>query len=258
MYKDDLRDPTDQILARQQLIDELTAASEGRDRPPNGSVEGLDSSFQNRILERKQNPSPNRFPMGQLAEGMNGVLDDRELYSESAWPTAAKRRELETLLEAEPASLSESDLQRRNRRLVELAFPGTIRGGEGNVIWIGYAGLKVSEPLPLSRKQIEPFFEGAILLVILKIGLGIVGIFIGIVVTSPIIPELFQVGSMHLLLSKPISRSWLLIAKFIGGTAFIAMNVTYLLIGFYWLVGWRLDIWNVGILYCIPSSFLYS
>ncbi len=244
---------SDQILQRVQLIDDLTAASKGRGTQAQRAVwKALEPSFQQQIIDRQKNHRGGRLPMGQLASGLTNVLDDTDLYTEAAWPTAAKRSELKELLAKPKEKLTPIELQQRNRRLVELAFPGVIRSGEGNVIWIGYAGIKVSDSLPLSRKRVEPFFEGAILMVILKFGIGIVGVFVGIIVTSPMIPELFQVGSLHLLLSKPISRSWLLIAKFLGGTAFIAMNVTYLLVGFYLLVGLRLEIWNFGILLCIP------
>lgn len=243
----------DQILARQQLIDELTEASQGKGSVAQRAIwEAIEPGFQQQIIDRKKNQRGGRLPMGQLAGGLSSVLSNPDLYSEDAWPTAAKRQEFENILDKPGTSLSEQQLQRRNRRLVELAFPGVIRSGDGNAIWIGYAGIKVSDSLPVSRKQIQPFFEGAVLMVILKIGLGIIGVFIGIIVTSSMIPELFQVGSMHLLLSKPISRTWLLVSKFIGGTAFVAMNVTYLLVGFFIVVGLRLEIWNTGILWCIP------
>ena len=244
---------SDQILQRVQLIDDLTAAAKGRGTQAQRAVwKALEPGFQQQIVDRQKNQRGGRLPMGQLASGLTSVLDDVDLYNEEAWPTAAKRSELKELLAKPKDKLASIELQQRNRRLVELAFPGVIRSGEGNVIWIGYGGIKVSDALPLSRKRVEPFFEGAILMVILKFGIGIVGVFVGIIVTSPMIPELFQVGSLHLLLSKPISRSWLLIAKFLGGTAFIAMNVTFLLVGFYLLVGLRLQIWNIGILFCIP------
>ncbi len=243
----------DQILARQQLIDELTKASQGEGTAAQRAIwESIEPSFQQQIIDRQKNQRGGRLPMGQMASGLSSVLNDRSLFKKEAWPTAAKRQEFEGVLDKPSSSLTEQQLQRRNRRLVELAFPGVIRSGEGNAIWIGYAGIKVSEALPVTRKQIQPFFEGTILMWIFKIGLGIVGVFVGVIVTSPMIPELFQVGSMHLLLSKPISRTWLLVAKFIGGTAFVAMNVSYLLIGFYVLVGLRLEIWNQGILWCIP------
>ena len=243
----------DQILDPVALIDELTKASEGQGSLAQQTVwKALEPNFQQQIVVLKKNQRPGRLPVGQLAGGLNSVLDNVDLYREDVWPTAARRSELQEILDRQSAKLTSQELSQRNRRLVELAFPSVIRSGDGRAIWVGYAGIKIGDPLPITRKQIQPFFEGAVLMVIFKFGLGVLGVFIGIIVTSSMIPELFQVGSLHLLLSKPISRSGLLIAKFVGGTAFVALNVTYLLVGFYFLVGLRLQIWNAGILACIP------
>lgn len=244
---------SDQILDRPGLLDDLMRASEGKATAAQNAVWGaIEPSFQKVIIDRQKNPRSRPPSMGYLAEGLNSALDEKNLYDAKFWPTAAKRSELEGLLDGPGDQLSEKELERRNRRLIELAFPRAIRGGESNAIWIGYAGWKVTDALPISRKQVRPFFEGVILLVIFKIGISLFGTFVGIIVTSSMIPDLFQVGSLHLLLSKPISRSWLLVAKFIGGTCFISLNVTFLLVGFYFLVGWRLGFWNQGILWCIP------
>jgi len=244
---------SDSILARTQLIDALTAASNGKGSKSQKAVwELMEANLKQQIVDRNKNNRGGRLPMGELAKGISSVLDKPTLYSKEAWPTASKRSELESLLQSEPDKLSKESLQRLNRRLVELAFPGMLRSGDSNVIWIGYAGIKVSDPLPISKKQVQPFIEGFLLVTIMRIGLGIVGVFVGIVVTSALIPDMFQAGSLHLLLSKPVSRAGLLIAKFIGGTAFVAWNVAFILTGFFLLVGLRLELWNPGILLCIP------
>jgi len=244
---------SDNILARTQLIDALTAASNGKATKSQQAVwEQMEPTLKQQIIDRSKNNRGGRLPMGELAKGISSVLDKPQLYSQKAWPTASKRSELEELLRSEPEKMSKENLQRLNRRLVELAFPGMLRSGESSAIWIGYAGIKVSDPLPISKKQIQPFIEGFLIVTIMRIGLGIVGVFIGIVVTSAMIPDMFQAGSLHLLLSKPVSRAGLLLAKFVGATAFIALNVAFILLGFFLLVGWRLELWNPGILLCIP------
>jgi ABC-type transport system involved in multi-copper enzyme maturation permease subunit len=62
-------------------------------------------------------------------------------------------------------------------------------------------------------------------------GLLAIGLFIAILVTAPTIPQMFETGSLHLLLSKPISRSLLFLAKFVGGCAFVVICATYLSAG---------------------------
>ncbi|MDC0311312.1 ABC transporter permease, partial [bacterium] len=55
-----------------------------------------------------------------------------------------------------------------------------------------------------------------------------IGLLIAIIVTANLIPETFEPGSLNLLLSKPISRWGLYVAKFVGGCAFIAICAAYL------------------------------
>lgn len=244
----------DQIMARSELIDVLTATSDGKGTAAQKAVwKSIKPSLKQRIVNRQKNNKGGNIPMGELAQGLNHALDSRELYSEDTWPPSVKKRgELGNLLSIESKDLTDSQLKQRNRQLIELAYPGILRRGDSSAIWIGYAGIKISDPLLVSKKAVQPFIEGWILKFILQFGLGIVGVFVGIIVTSNMVPDMFQPGSLHLLLSKPISRSLLLLAKFIGGTAFIGMNVSYILVAFYFLVGWRLQIWNAGILICIP------
>ncbi len=243
-----------EITARQELIDALTRASEGKGTPAQQAIwNSLKPGFQQQIIQRNKNNKGGTLPMGELATGLNAVLELRELYKEDVWPSSkVNRGELGELVKIKPADLTTDQLKIRNRKLVELAFPKTIALGDSNSIWIGYAGIKLGQPIMVSQKAVQPFLEGWILRSVLQIGLGVIGIFIGIIVTSNMIPDMFQPGSLHLLLSKPISRSLLLLSKFVGGTAFIGLNVTYLLVGFYFLVGWRLKIWNEGLLICIP------
>ena len=80
-----------------------------------------------------------------------------------------------------------------------------------------------------------------------------------ILVTAPIIPKCSIPVSLSLLLSKPVSRSLMFLAKFVGGCAFILINVTYLIVGLWAIVGLRLGIWSQGLLLCIPIFlFLFA
>jgi hypothetical protein len=81
---------------------------------------------------------------------------------------------------------------------------------------------------------------------------GVLAMFVAILVTSPIIPHTFETGSVELLLSKPISRSLLFLAKFVGGCAFILLNATYLIVGLWLIAGLRFDVWEHKLLLCIP------
>jgi hypothetical protein len=249
---DDFIIRSENISNRDRLLDDLQKVARGEGTDAQNRVwKALEPDFKSRIEKSTQNPSM-IMRQGMLADGVSSALDEAELYDASAWPTAANRADLkETLADYQPGKLKDEELTRVNRQLIQLAFPA-IRNSTTSSVWVGYAGLKLFEPLPVSREQLRPFIDGIILLGFLKLALGVIGILVAIIVTSNLIPDMFAPGSMALLLSKPISRSGLLLSKYFGGVCFILINVTYLLVGFYFLLGWRLQIWNVGLIWCIP------
>ena len=189
---------------------------------------------------------------GRIAELLNEALDAPDLYKEEAWPKAKNRSELESLIEAKSGQRSREQREHLNRRLVEMAFPGMVNGANDSGSHVTYAGMKVTQRFPLDATELKKIVEIFGIQVVMKVGLGIIAMFIAVVITSAMIPDMFQAGSLHLLLSKPISRSLLYLSKFIGGCSFVALNIAYLLIGLFIVVGLRLEIWNTGILLCIP------
>lgn len=74
------------------------------------------------------------------------------------------------------------------------------------------------------------------------------GLFLSIFSVSSFIPNMLEKGSIDLILSKPISRSQIIWGKFIGGTAMVFVNVAYLVIGIWLLIGIKFGIWNIDIL----------
>jgi hypothetical protein len=65
------------------------------------------------------------------------------------------------------------------------------------------------------------------------------------------VPQMLDPGSIHLLLSKPITRGALYLSKFLGGCAFVFLSSAYLFIGLWLILGSRLGIWESRILWCI-------
>ncbi len=240
------------ILSRDSVLEKLQSAANSRgSRAQQAVVKAMKTETQEQ-LRKEQKQEGRRVGNGRISEMFNQAIDSVDLYSEVAFPRADRRAELKDLVAADPKSLSKIELEHRNRRLIELAFPGQIRPVNENRVWLGYAGLKIADALPVSEKQAKSIVESFFLQAIMKIGLGIIAILVAIVVTSPMVPDLFQAGSLHLLLSKPISRSLLYLSKVTGGCIFVAINIAYLLLGLYLVAGIRLGIWNSGILVCIP------
>lgn len=237
---------------RSQLIEKIAKASKGQGTDSAKAVAALlDAEFVEEIRQAADDDSKS-LKRSELAKGLNVAVKSRELYTEDAFPTAAKRKRLQPLLEQDVEGLSEEDVIELNRELLQLAYPLELSHPRGEQLWIGYAGFKIGNALPISRRQIDDFLEPFILQFIIKFGLAVLAVFVAIIVTSPIIPDTFRSGSLHLMLSKPISRVWLYLSKFFGGTVFVFVNITFVLIGLYFIAGMRFDIWNSGLLMCIP------
>jgi ABC-type transport system involved in multi-copper enzyme maturation permease subunit len=238
------------IRSAKTILDQLAAASGGKGTRKQKAVYAkLDADFQGILKQREANKR--RVSVGKLIESLNDLLSVKDLYDKDVWPTAEKREELKDLI-AKKDNLSATELEMLNRGLIDLAFEGSINSSAGQASWITYAGIKISSPLPLTYSKMKPFIETAIFPLVMRLGLGIVAMFVAVIITSPMIPDMFQTGSMHLLLSKPISRNLLFLTKFVGGCTFVAVNICFLLVGLYIYAGTRLDIWNTGILWCIP------
>jgi len=237
-----------------QILDNLAAASAGKGtRAQKAVFAKLDEDFQGVLTQRESNKR--RIFTGMLIGAFNKLLSNEELYSKESWPNADRRKELKPIIENE--SKSPAELEKLNRSLIDLAFPGLTRSASGQASWITYAGIKLGSALPFNEQLIKPFIESAIFPLVMWLGLGIGAMLVAIIITSPMIPDMFQTGSLHLLLSKPLSRNLLFLTKFIGGCIFVAFNIIFLLIGLYVYAGTRLGIWNTGILWCIPL-FIFS
>ena len=106
--------------------------------------------------------------------------------------------------------------------------------------------------------EIVKFFR--VTIVIPLYGLGL---FLSIFSTSSFIPNMLEKGNIDLLLSKPVSRSQIIWGKFLGGTLVVFINIAYLVIGIWLLIGLKFGNWEPDLLYTILTitftfSVLYS
>jgi ABC-type transport system involved in multi-copper enzyme maturation permease subunit len=200
-----------------------------------------------------------RIRYSVLTDALNELIADESWYDADAWESTTRLRELRELDEQESEQLSNSLLQRRARLRIEAALPGVFEARASRSILLTYAGLDFPTEVTVDEPQFKMLVNQFVLPLIINWLLGFVLIFLGVLVTASIIPDMLQPGSLHLLLSKPVSRTLMLLSKFIGGCAFVLLCVTQLVIGLYLIAGLRLDIWNLRLLWCIPVSvFLFS
>jgi len=75
------------------------------------------------------------------------------------------------------------------------------------------------------------------------------GIFISLFATASLFPSMQEKGTIDLLLSKPISRTKIIVAKFLGNLAIVVFNVFFLIFGVWLVLSVKTGIWNIGFLY---------
>jgi len=211
----------------------------------------LDAGIADRIRRQAQEKDGS-FGISEMVDELNRLVSLSDLYSETAFPTAIKRERLKPLIEQIPLGISDEDLQQLNSQLLQITLAPELGPPRGEQIWVGYAGFRIGTPLAITQRQIKTYVEPLILQLVVQFGLGVMIVFVAIIVTSPMIPDTFRSGALHLMLSKPISRSWLFLAKFAGGCIFVSLNLAYVLVGLFLIVGLRFGIWNGGLLACIP------
>jgi ABC-type transport system involved in multi-copper enzyme maturation permease subunit len=92
---------------------------------------------------------------------------------------------------------------------------------------------------------------------------GLVIILIAVIVTSFFIPNMLRPGSVVMLLSKPISRTTLLLFKYLGGLFFVLILTTFMVGGVWLITGIRAGVWAPGVfivipLMCLSFAILYA
>ena len=216
----------------------------------------IDEPTRDKLLKlgRAQEGENREFFQGMeaLRETLTAAIRRRDFYDAPSWEDVAPGKECRDFLERPRESLSKDELARMNRLLVEAAFPAHFRSRSAHSISVTYLGMDLSGKLPFSKEQADSFIKQWVLSWTMSTVVGIAGIVAALLVTSTIIPQMFEPGSITLLLSKPVSRSLLFVSKFLGGCAFILLNVAYLVGGLWLILGARFGIWNRGILWCIP------
>jgi ABC-type transport system involved in multi-copper enzyme maturation permease subunit len=185
-----------------------------------------------------------------LNDALNKLVKSRDLYTETDWKGVSLGKEAQELLAKPAAERTDEQANRLNRLLIESIDRKHFRS-RGASTSITYAWYE-SYSLPFTKDQVDRFAKEIVLTTAMGWIVGVFGMIAAILVTSTIVPQMFEPGSITLLLSKPVSRSALFVSKFLGACAFTLLNVSLLLGGLWLIAGLRFSIWNHGILWCIP------
>ncbi len=237
-------------------IDE--AGKQSKKTPARRIWERLGASERKSLTRFKPGENADGFDMMKIASNfirsLNKSIKSDDFYDAEYWADSRLRSEegrdlLKRLEDGE--TLSKNENGRLNRLALEAAFPDVIRTGMPTSLQFTYINSPVGPPFPISREDYDQIVTQWASWV-MKWFVGVVGVVIAILVTASIIPQMFDPGSLHLLLSNPISRSLLFLSKYIGGCAFTSLSAAYLVGGMWFLLGIRFGIWQLSLLYCIP------
>lgn len=254
----DLRDPA-------AFVDLLKGATEKPEQTPAKRVwerfdKGVRADLERARASLEKSEDPNVFfrMSGLLTRELNKLLPQEDLYSADVWKGVRLNEEARGYLDKDFEKLANDERLRRNRVLLETAFPDQFVPQPQKSLAGTYLFLE-TPAVPIQQSSVRALIEEVLLSNFLSWIVATVGVLVAIVVTASIIPQMFDPGSLHLLLSKPVNRSFLFLAKFFGGCAFTLVNVGYLLAGLWLILGLRFGIWNVGLFYCIPIFlFIFS
>lgn len=195
----------------------------------------------------------------RLTRSLVKQIDDPAWYDAAAFKGVKLRREGRDLLRRRDKgeSLTDQELKRLNRLVLEGAFPETIAYSPAKSATIYYAFVG-EQTLPMTRDQAEEWLKPNVVYFV-DYTFGIFGVLVALLMTASIFPQLFEPGSLHLLLSKPISRSLLFLTKFLGGCAFSLVTVAYFAVLLWLFLGTRLSIWDSRVLASIPVyTFVFA
>lgn len=82
------------------------------------------------------------------------------------------------------------------------------------------------------------------------------GIFLSLFATANFVPRMLEKGTIDLLISKPLSRPRILLAKYLGSLAIVVLNIVYAIVGVWLVLSLKTGFWNVGFLYAAGTIIL--
>ena len=86
-----------------------------------------------------------------------------------------------------------------------------------------------------------------------------VGMALAVFASAGLVAAVFEQGRIELLLSKPVSRTRLLLGRYVGNLLVVAANIAYLTLGSWIIFGLKTGIWGAGYLYSsVFTVFIFA
>lgn len=80
------------------------------------------------------------------------------------------------------------------------------------------------------------------------------GMFLAVFASSSLLPSVLEPGRIEVLVSKPISRSRILLGRYIGNVLVVSSNIIYLVLGVWIILGLKTGIWSLAFLVAIATT----
>ena len=80
------------------------------------------------------------------------------------------------------------------------------------------------------------------------------GMFLAVFASAGLIPSVLEPGRIELLLSKPVSRTHILLGRFAGNVLVVSCNVIFLVLGIWTIFGIKTGIWSPNFLISIATT----
>jgi len=83
--------------------------------------------------------------------------------------------------------------------------------------------------------------------------------FLAVFASAGLIPSVLEPGRIELLLSKPVSRTHILLGRYLGNVLVVACNVIFLVLGIWTILGAKTGIWSKTFLVSMATSiFIFA
>ncbi len=85
------------------------------------------------------------------------------------------------------------------------------------------------------------------------------GMFLAVFASAGLIPSVLEPGRIELLLSKPVSRTHILLGRYVGNVLVVSCNIVYLVLGVWTILGIKTGIWSPMFLISIATTiFIFA
>lgn len=118
---------------------------------------------------------------------------------------------------------------------------------EGARATISLLGETSAKAIPVAR--LVRGFQGAVASFLYTAGMGL-----AIFASAGLMAAVLERGRIEWLLSKPIRRQSILLARLAGSLLVVALNVCYLVLGVWLILGWKTGLWDVAFLAAAPTT----